>query len=180
MTVDCAPTLNNMGRVYMRRANPSNYAEAQEDAKQAEVCFNRALQLYRMSLVKNTSERVTDTIYYMNQARERQSGKRGILRNVRFDSQPIQRQYTAKSFGSYGSDDESSVTSSSMASSSVFTTATDATDGAFGLMALFQCGENTTVSAEFGSDEASINSQERERAKVNLDPNDSFDLKKRT
>ena len=70
MTVDCAPTLSNMGRVYMRRRQPSNSVEGQKDAKRAEVCFVRAVQLYRMSLVKNASEKVTETLYNLNQARE--------------------------------------------------------------------------------------------------------------
>lgn len=159
MTLDCAPTLNNMGRIYMRRVNPANYAEAKEDAKRAEACFNRALQLYRMSLVKNASERLTDTIYHLRQAKELQAGKRGILRNVRFEPRPIERQYTVKSYATYGSDEESSMASSHSASSSAVITTTSETTMGLGFLSMFQCGEDTALSKEFESDDASDTSQ---------------------
>lgn len=96
MNAHSAPTLNNMGKIYMRRTEPFQGLEVQKDAKKAEVCFARAVQLYQMSMVHSGNEKVTETLYNMVQAREWQSGKgKGILKNVRFDPKPIERQYTA-------------------------------------------------------------------------------------
>ena len=87
MDLNCATTLNNMGKLYMRRSRISNKdSEGQKDAKRAEVCFIRAVHLYRMSLVKNASEKVTEALYNLSQAREWQLERRGILRNVKFDA----------------------------------------------------------------------------------------------
>lgn len=83
----------------MRRSEPFQGVEVQKDAKKAEVCFARAVQLYRMSMVPNRNEKVAETLYNLMQAREWQSGKgKGILKNVRFDPQTIERQYTAADF----------------------------------------------------------------------------------
>ena len=158
MTLDCAPTLNNMGKLYLRRTKPSNYKEAQEDAKRAETCFMRAMQLYRMSMVKNTSGRLTETIYNMNEARERQSGKKGILRNVRFDSQPNERLFDAAAI-SFGSEDTSSV------GSTVYTETTSAYND---FISYFNCGANKDDSDDSVSSESSLkdNGEDKEETKI--------------
>jgi len=84
-----ASTLNYMGKIYMRKSKASNSKEGTKDAERAEACFLRALQLLRFSMVPNSNEKVVDTLCFLNAARERQTSKMGILRNVRFDAPPI-------------------------------------------------------------------------------------------
>jgi len=81
-----ASTLSNMGKVYMRKSKMSNGPDGRSDAKRAEACFVRALQLYRLSLVRSGNEKVTETLYNLSEAREWQKERKGILRNVQFDS----------------------------------------------------------------------------------------------
>ena len=90
MNPNSATTLNSMGKVYLRKASSSSTKEALKDAKRAEGCFLRALQLFRLSMVKSGNEKVVDTLYNLNEARERQTKKKGILRNVRFQSTNVQ------------------------------------------------------------------------------------------
>jgi len=114
LNAQSAPTLTNMGKLYMRRSEPFQGIQVQKDAKKAEVCFARAVQLYRMSMIPNRNEKIAESLYNLMQAREWQSGKgKGILKNVRFDPQPIERQYTAADFlmavedgGGGGADDD--------------------------------------------------------------------------
>jgi hypothetical protein len=50
-------------------------------------------------MMYNRNEKIAETLYNLMQAREWQAGKgKGILKNVRFDPQPIERQYTAADF----------------------------------------------------------------------------------
>lgn len=86
MNSNSASTLNCMGKVYMRRSRASNSKQASRDAERAEACFLRALQIFRFSMVRSGNEKVIDTLYNLNEARERQTKKEGILRNVRFES----------------------------------------------------------------------------------------------
>ena len=137
MNVECATTLNNMGRVYMRRTKPSNTTEAHKDAKRAEVCFVRAVQLYRMALVKSGSDKVTETLYNLSQAREWQAGgKKGILRNVRFEPQPVKKEYT-DIISSDSSDEESFA--------STVVSEVSNTHG-FGFASFFRCGDSYDLS----------------------------------
>ena len=78
-----------MGKIYMRKSKSSNTEMGMEDAKRAEACFLRALQLLRFSMVRSGNEKVVDTLYCLNEARERQAQKKSILRNVRFEIPPI-------------------------------------------------------------------------------------------
>ena len=75
-----------MGKVYMRRSRASNSKQAAKDADRAEACFLRALQIFRFSMVRSGNEKVIETLYNLNEARERQTKKEGILRSVRFES----------------------------------------------------------------------------------------------
>jgi len=89
-----AGTLNYMGKVYMRKSKLSNGIEGRKDAKRAEVCFVRALQLYRLSMIRNGNDKVAETLYNLSDAREWQKQRKGILRNVRFDATTIPTQHT--------------------------------------------------------------------------------------
>jgi hypothetical protein len=135
MTVECGPVLNNMGRAYMRRGDTTNFKDAQEDAKRAEACFDRALQLYRISLLKNGSERVTDVVFNLNRVREMQHEKKSILkRNVRFVTPPsFEDELPAQTLDddSFASSDEGTA----------FTGRTGETTIGFGILSLFQCGD---------------------------------------
>ncbi len=79
-----------MGKVYMRKSKATNSKEAIKDAEKAEACFLRALQFFRFSMVNSGNEKVIDTLCNLNEARERQTKKEGILRNVRFDPSTFQ------------------------------------------------------------------------------------------
>ena len=89
MDPSSAFTLNCMGKVYMRKSKASNSKEAIKDVERAEACFLRALQLFRFSMVKSGNEKVVDTLCNLNEARERQARKEGILRNVRFKASTV-------------------------------------------------------------------------------------------
>lgn len=79
-----ASTLSSMGKVFMRRSKVYNNKEGIKDAIRAEGCFLRALQLYRASMCGNSNEKVVDTLFNLNEARERQTTNKSILRKVRF------------------------------------------------------------------------------------------------
>jgi hypothetical protein len=81
-----ATTLNNMGKVYMRISVSSNNQSGHDDAKRAEACFIKALQLYRLSMVRSGNSRVSETLYNLSHAREWQNERKGILKNVRFEA----------------------------------------------------------------------------------------------
>lgn len=95
-----ADTLSIMGQLYLRRTATSR-DERMKDAKRAEVCFVRALHLYRLASMSNGDQRITETLYNLMNARQSQLGKgTGHLRNVRFEAEPAaepanQRKYTA-------------------------------------------------------------------------------------
>jgi len=81
-----ASTLMNIGKIYLRRSVDNKGGEAQKHAKRAEACFVRALQLYRISMVRSGNEKVSEVLYNLTYARDLLSGKRGgILKNVRFE-----------------------------------------------------------------------------------------------
>jgi len=105
-----ADTLSIMGQLYLRRTATSS-DERMKDAKRAEVCFVRALHLYRLASMSNGDQRITETLYNLMNARQSQLGKgTGILRNVRFEAEPaIQRQYTA--YDIYEDDELASIVS---------------------------------------------------------------------
>ena len=73
-----------MGLVYLRLSKASNGSEGQKDAKRAEACFMKSLQLYRKSIETNSYEKVTEVSFNLAQARFWQQERKGILRNVRF------------------------------------------------------------------------------------------------
>ena len=73
-----------MGKVFLRRSNAINTNEAIHDAKRAENCFLQAIQAFRLSMVSSGNEKVIDTLYNLNEARERQAQNKGILRSVSF------------------------------------------------------------------------------------------------
>jgi len=105
-----ADTLCIMGHLYVRRTAKSR-DERMKDAKRAEVCFVRALHLYRLASMSNGDQRITETLYNLMNARQSQLGKgTGILRHVRFDAEPaIERQYTA--YDMYEDDELASIVS---------------------------------------------------------------------
>lgn len=94
-----ASTLNNMGHVYLRLSKASNGSEGQKDAKRAEACFLKALQLYRKSMTTSTSgnEKVTEVSFNLAQARLWQQERKGILRNVRFGETVMSDTYDSTS-----------------------------------------------------------------------------------
>mmetsp|Transcript_124 Transcript_124/g.168 ORF Transcript_124/g.168 Transcript_124/m.168 type:complete len:379 (+) Transcript_124:167-1303(+) len=142
MSTNSAATLNCMGRVYMRRSRLSNADEGKKDAQRAEACFLRALQLYRFSMFRNGNEKVADTLYNLNQARERQKKQQGILRNVRFEAPP----QNADSFDSTCvtfSDDDGTLEESIMTALSEDKDKSWYT--ALGLGYLFRCGEQNVT-----------------------------------
>jgi len=110
MTIESAQTLNNMGRIYIQRLNTKQSEAITQDIKQAEACFMRAIQLYRAS----KSDKVTETLCNLTKVRafndSDSEGGNGILRNVRFDPQLVDRhkildiadEDTATSFESMG------------------------------------------------------------------------------
>ena len=57
-----ADTLSIMGQLYLRRTATSR-DERMKDAKRAEVCFVRALHLYRLASMSNGDQRITETLY---------------------------------------------------------------------------------------------------------------------
>lgn len=88
MNPSSASTLNSMGKIFMHRSNACNTSEGIQDAKRAESCFLQAMQSFRLSMVSSGNERVIDTLYNLNEARERQTQTKGILRSVSFAHQP--------------------------------------------------------------------------------------------
>lgn len=100
----------------MRRSRASNSKEATKDAERAEACFLRALQLFRLSMVRNSNEKVIDTLYNLNEARERQTKKGGILRSVRFEESTFANSgnHNTNNLPSSGSEDSSTYLSEDM------------------------------------------------------------------
>ncbi len=91
MSPNSASTLSSMGKVFMRRSKVYNNKEGIKDAKRAEGCFLRALQLYRASMFGNANEKVVDTLFNLNEARERQTTNKSILRKVRFKKESMSK-----------------------------------------------------------------------------------------
>jgi len=106
-----AGTLSNMGKVYMRKSKMSNGPEGRSDAKRAEACFLRALQLYRLSMIRSGNEKVAETLYNLSEAREWQNERKGILRNVQFDAPAAT---TVNGNQSYNDDDSTQYTEGTM------------------------------------------------------------------
>jgi hypothetical protein len=174
MSSSSATTLNCMGKVYMRRSRKCNSKEGIKDAQRAEACFIRALQLFRFSMVKSGDEKAIDTLYNLNEARDRQTKKKGILRNVRFDS-PIQpkspdasllKKGHSESFDSelsscYESDDETET------SFNEFTEEKKSWYTSMGLSHIFNCGTipvNDEIKAEVedGRDDNEVKAEVQE------------------
>jgi len=84
-----AGTLSSMGKVYMRKSKMSNGVEGRSDAKRAEACFLRVLQLYRLSMIRSGNEKVAEALFNLSEAREWQNQRKGILRNVQFDAPSV-------------------------------------------------------------------------------------------
>ncbi len=66
---DCATTLHNMGRTYLRLMECSG-SDRTKCARKAIFCFEQALRIYRLSLVKNDNEKILHTVFLLNLARE--------------------------------------------------------------------------------------------------------------
>ncbi len=96
----------------MRKFKDSNSKDGKKDAKRAEACFLRALQLFRLSMVRSGNEKVVDTICCLNEARECQIEKKGILRNVRFEVPPLNTEQLNLDTSSSDSEESSSCCSS--------------------------------------------------------------------
>lgn len=92
-----ASTLNNMGLVYLRLSKASNGSEGQKDAKRAEACFLKSLQLYRKSISTSGYEKITEVSFNLAQARLWQQERKGILRNVRFGETVLSDTYDSTS-----------------------------------------------------------------------------------
>lgn len=108
MNIESAQTLDNMGRIYIQRLHTKQSKAITQDIKQAEACFTRAIQLYRAS----KSDRVTETLCNLTKVRAFNDSERGngILKNVRFDPQFVDRQYAIMDF----TDEESASSFESM------------------------------------------------------------------
>jgi|EP00979_Chaetoceros_neogracilis_P017085 hypothetical protein len=88
MTIQSAHTLNNMGRIYIQRLDTNQSQDVNQDVKQGDACFTRAIQLYRIS----KKDQVTETLCNLIRVRAYHSeSPNGILKNVRFDPQILDR-----------------------------------------------------------------------------------------
>ncbi len=66
---DCATTLHNMGRTYLRLMECTGRSDRKKSAQKAIFCFEQALRIYRLSLVKNDNEKILQTVFLLDIAR---------------------------------------------------------------------------------------------------------------
>ena len=86
MTIQSAHTLNNMGRIHIQRLNTKQSQDINQDVKQGDACFTRAINLYR----KSQKDKITETLCNLMMVRAYNSkNQNSILKNVHFDPQIV-------------------------------------------------------------------------------------------